>query len=247
MQIAYGSDRGKNRKVNEDYVSWFTNRAKQPLLLLCDGMGGHRAGDVASEMAVSHMGEAWKLTEFRDCEQVSRWLLDTIQKVNRLIFQKSLDYADLDGMGTTLVAATYVDRELVIAHVGDSRAYLYRNYQLKQLTEDHSLVHELVKSGEITVEEARKHPQKNVVTRSVGTRETIQVDLTSMPIATEDLLILCTDGLSNMIEEDQIKDILKDWSSLDDKVETLINAANDAGGLDNISLILAAFSDREEG
>uniref|UniRef100_UPI0035A08BF2 Stp1/IreP family PP2C-type Ser/Thr phosphatase n=1 Tax=Jeotgalibaca porci TaxID=1868793 RepID=UPI0035A08BF2 len=211
------------------------------------GMGGHRAGDVASEMAVSHMGEAWKLTEFRDCEQVSRWLLDTIQKVNRLIFQKSLDYADLDGMGTTLVAATYVDRELVIAHVGDSRAYLYRNYQLKQLTEDHSLVHELVKSGEITVDEARKHPQKNVVTRSVGTRETIQVDLTSMPVATEDLLILCTDGLSNMIEEDQIKNILKDWSSLDDKVETLINAANDAGGLDNISLILAAFSDREEG
>ena len=224
------TDTGKNRKVNEDYVSWFTNRAKQPLLLLCDGMGGHRAGDVASEMAVSHMGEAWKLTEFRDCEQVSRWLLDTIQKVNRLIFQKSLDYADLDGMGTTLVAATYVDRELVIAHVGDSRAYLYRNYQLKQLTEDHSLVHELVKSGEITVEEARKHPQRNVVT-----------------VATEDLLILCTDGLSNMIEEDQIKNILKDWSSLDDKVETLINAANDAGGLDNISLILAAFSDREEG
>lgn len=89
--------------------------------------------------------------------------------------------------------------------------------------------------------------KKNVVTRSVGTRETIQVDLTSMPVATEDLLILCTDGLSNMIEEDQIKNILKDWSSLDDKVETLINAANDAGGLDNISLILAAFSDREEG
>ncbi|HJB24157.1 MAG TPA: Stp1/IreP family PP2C-type Ser/Thr phosphatase [Candidatus Jeotgalibaca pullicola] len=246
MQIAYGSDRGKNRKINEDFVSWFSNENGQPLLLLCDGMGGHQAGDVASEMAVSHMGEAWKPTSFTDCEQVSVWLLNTIQKVNRLIFQKSLDFTDLDGMGTTLVAATYIGKELVIAHVGDSRAYLYRNYQLKQLTEDHSLVHELVKSGEISSEEAKNHPQKNIVTRSVGTRESIQVDLTSIPVLENDILLLCTDGLSNMVDEEGIKGVLKDWLSVEEKTNKLIESANEAGGLDNISVVLADFSERRE-
>ncbi|MDE1548017.1 Stp1/IreP family PP2C-type Ser/Thr phosphatase [Jeotgalibaca caeni] len=247
MQIAYGSDIGKNRSMNEDYVSWFKNQQNQPLMLICDGMGGHQAGDVASEMAVSHLGEAWKKTSFSQAESVSSWFLTTIQKVNQLIFQKSLDFVDLDGMGTTLVAAAVVAGELVVAHIGDSRAYLYRNYQLKQLTEDHSLVNELVKSGELSETEAKNHPQKNIVTRSMGNREKIQIDLTSVPIKKNDFLVLCTDGLSNLVDEEGLKRVLKDWMSLPDKVTKLIEMANEAGGSDNISVLIAHFIEKEEG
>lgn len=247
MQIAYRSDIGKSRAINEDFVSYFSNQKKQPLMLISDGMGGHRAGDVASEMAVSHLGEAWKETAFENVENVSSWLLNTIQKVNKLIFQKSLDFVDLDGMGTTLVAAAYVNEELVIAHIGDSRAYLYRNFQLKQLTDDHSLVNELMKTGELTETEARNHPQKNILTRSMGVKERIQVDLTSVPIQKNDVLLLCTDGLSNLIEEEEIKKVLKDWLPLEEKGEKLITLANEAGGRDNISVLLANFLEDEEG
>ncbi len=247
MQIAYRSDIGKSRAINEDFVSHFSNQKKQPLMLISDGMGGHRAGDVASEMAVSHLGEAWKETAFENVENVSSWLLNTIQKVNKLIFQKSLDFVDLDGMGTTLVAAAYVNEELVIAHIGDSRAYLYRNFQLKQLTDDHSLVNELMKTGELTETEARNHPQKNILTRSMGVKERIQVDLTSVPIQKNDVLLLCTDGLSNLIEEEEIKKVLKDWLPLEEKGEKLITLANEAGGRDNISVLLANFLEDEEG
>lgn len=247
MQIAYRSDIGKSRTINQDYVNWFKNKSGQPLAIVCDGMGGHKAGDVASEMAVSHMGEAWKKTSFQDTEHLSVWLLDVIQKVNSLIFQKSLDFVDLDGMGTTMVAAALVNDEMMVANVGDSRAYLYRDYILKQLTEDHSLVNEFVKSGEITVEEARYHPQKNIVTRSVGTREKVQIDLVAFPVRMNDLFILCTDGLTNMVAEEEISQILKDWLNAEEKIEKLIKLSNEAGGTDNITVLLFDFSEGEEG
>lgn len=246
MHIAFRSDVGKNRTTNEDYVNWFTNSGNQPLMLLCDGMGGHRAGDVASEMAVSHMGQAWKETAFSTPESVSVWLLHAVQKVNKLIFQKSLDFVDLDGMGTTLIAATYVKGQLVIAHVGDSRAYLYRDFLFKQLTEDHSLVHELVKSGELTDEEARNHPQRNFITRAVGVKEQIQVDLTSMPIQSGDVLLLCTDGLSSVLSDEDLKKVLKNWMTIDEKASDYIRLANEAGGPDNISVLIASFENGEE-
>ncbi|MGP6147664.1 Stp1/IreP family PP2C-type Ser/Thr phosphatase [Jeotgalibaca sp. A122] len=247
MHIAYKSDVGKNRSTNEDYVNWFNNRGKQPLMILCDGMGGHRAGDVASEMAVSHIGEAWKDTSFSNPESVSTWLLNAIQKVNSLIFQKSLDFVDLDGMGTTLIAAAHVKGQLIIAHVGDSRAYYYRDFHMKQLTEDHSLVRELVKSGELTHEEAQNHPQRNFITRAVGVKEKIQVDLTSLPVAAGDLLILCTDGLSSVLGDEQLKQVLKSWMTIDEKVDKFIELANEAGGPDNISVLIAEFEQGEEG
>lgn len=247
MQIAFKSDVGKKRSTNEDYVNWFTNNGKQPLMLLCDGMGGHQAGDVASEMAVSHIGEAWKATAFDNPESVSVWLLNAVQKVNSLIFQKSLDFVDLDGMGTTLIAAAFIRGQLVIAHVGDSRAYLYRDFQLKQLTEDHSLVRELVKSGELTEEEARNHPQKNYITRAVGVKEKVQVDLTSLPILAGDLLVLCTDGLSSVIGDEELKNVLKSWMTIEEKAIKFVDAANEAGGPDNISVLIAEFEQGEEG
>lgn len=245
MRVAYQSDTGRQREHNQDYAGYFLNQNQQPLLLVCDGMGGHNAGDVASEMAVSHLGALWEGTAHDSAEQLSAWLLQAIQKVNRLIHQKSGEYAGLEGMGTTLVAAGMVKGEVVTAHVGDSRAYLYRNYQLKQLTEDHSLVNELVKSGEISVEEAKHHPRKNVVTRSVGTRTRIEIDMTAFPIYKGDVLLLCSDGLTNMVEGAYITTVLKEWGGLEEKVARLITAANDAGGHDNISVLLAEIT--EEG
>lgn len=247
MQIAYRSDIGKKRTVNQDYVSWFKNKNNQPLMIVCDGMGGHKAGDVASEMAVSHLGQAWKQTSFQDIDRLSSWLLDSIQKINSLIFQKSLDFIDLDGMGTTLVAAAFVKEEVLIANVGDSRAYLFREDQLKQLTEDHSLVNEFVKSGEISLEDAQHHPQKNIVTRSVGSRKMVQVDLVAFPARPKDILILCTDGLTNMISEKEIKQILKQSSPLEKKTDQLIELSNDAGGSDNITVLITEFVEKKEG
>lgn len=240
MKVAYRSDIGRQRNHNQDYTGCFLNRNRQPLLIVCDGMGGHNGGDVASEMAVSHMGAFWKDTSLRNTEQLSIWFSHTIQKVNRLIYQRSKEFHDLAGMGTTLVAASVIDGEVVIAHVGDSRAYLYRRYLLEQLTEDHSLVNEFVKSGEITAEEAKLHPRKNVVTRSVGTSVDVEVDIVARPFAEGDMLLLCSDGLINMLEETRIVTILKEWLPLEEKVEALISAANEAGGLDNISVLLAS-------
>ncbi|AQS52941.1 Serine/threonine phosphatase stp [Jeotgalibaca dankookensis] len=247
MQIAFKSDIGKSRTTNEDYVNWFENSKGQLLMILCDGMGGHLAGDVASEMAVSHMGEAWKETAFDKPENVSTWLLQTIQKINRLIFQKSLDFIDLDGMGTTLVAAAYVEGEITLAHVGDSRAYLYRDFLLKQLTEDHSLVSELIKFGEITYEEAEKHPQRNYITRAVGMKEKILIDLTTFTMQEGDTLILCTDGLSSVLSTNQIKHVLKGWHPIKEKTKTLVDLANKEGGPDNISVLIAEVGKGEEG
>lgn len=246
MQIAYRSDIGVKRTINQDYVSWFKNKNNQHLMIVCDGMGGHRAGDVASEMAVSHLGQAWKETSFQNTENVSVWLIHTIQKVNSLIFQKSLDFIDLDGMGTTLVAAAILEEEILVANVGDSRAYVFREYRLNQLTEDHSLVNEFVKSGEITAEEAKTHPQKNIVTRSIGNRNTVQVDLTAYPIQHNDYLMLCTDGLTNMLSDEEMTKVLKEWKNVEEKVNKLIDLANQAGGLDNSTVLLINFDGKED-
>ncbi|CZQ82701.1 protein phosphatase 2c [Trichococcus palustris] len=246
MQIAFKSDIGKNRSINQDYVNCFMNDAKQTLMIVCDGMGGHKAGDVASEMGVSHLGASWKNTSFRNSEELSRWFISSIQRVNDLIFQKSLDFSDLDGMGTTLVAAAVVGKELVIANIGDSRAYVYRNYRLRQITEDHSLVNEFIKSGEITVEEAQHHPRKNILTRSVGVTKKVDIDIMAMPILKGDVLLMCSDGLTNMLTDDEISQLLKEWMPLEEKAASLVDKANEAGGSDNITVLLADLTLREE-
>ena len=245
MQIAFKSDRGLNRAINQDYVSYFMNEAGQPLMIVCDGMGGHKAGDVASEMGVSHLGAAWKGSRFTNSEELSRWLIANIQRVNDLVFQKSLDYSDLDGMGTTLVAAAIVGKEIVFANIGDSRAYVYRNYKLRQITEDHSLVNEFIKSGEITPEEAQHHPRKNILTRSLGVSRKLDIDIIAMPLVQGVLLLLCSDGLTNMMDDEEIAQMLKEWLPLEEKVLSLVDKANAAGGLDNITVLLADFTDRE--
>lgn len=238
MQIEFQSDVGRKRNTNQDYANVFVNRAGVKLAVLADGMGGHRAGDVASQMAVTNLGTSWEEQELLDNEKIAQWFIQMIQQENTIIYTQGQQEPAYSGMGTTIVAAALLEEQFTIAHVGDSRAYLIRDGQIKQLTEDHSLVNELVKSGEITEEMAVNHPRKNILTRSVGMPGTVEVDVATHLWQPGDQLLLCSDGLTNMVAESDIAAIASSSLLLSEKVERLINQANEAGGADNITVLL---------
>lgn len=247
MQVAIKSDVGQRRTVNEDAAGYFLSQTHLPLLVVCDGIGGHNAGDVASALALSYLGDRWNETAFTEIEDAYQWLIQTIQEANDAIFQQSQEYDDLNGMGTTLVAGVIVADQLLIANVGDSRAYLLRDNQLKQLTEDQSLVNMLLKSGEITPEEATNHPSKHVVTQSLGVTLNVDVDYVRAALRQGDQLLLCSDGLTDMLDAPAIQDVLAQTTNVDEQVDHIIEAANQAGGRDNITALIAQITVDEEG
>ncbi|MFJ8451106.1 Stp1/IreP family PP2C-type Ser/Thr phosphatase [Aerococcus viridans] len=254
MEIASKTDVGVERKQNQDQVGVFYNQDQAAILLLCDGMGGHNAGDVASEMAIYHVGNAWESTEnMTDPNIISEWLTDQIKTANAHIFEKANQYHDLSGMGTTIVAAVPLEdsAQVVLAHVGDSRIYIHQVDELKQITKDHSFVQELLDMDMITKEEAQVHPQKNIVTRAVGIAANVDVDIDVVDFLVDDTLLLCSDGLTDMVEETEALAILTDESlSIEAKADQLVDVANDHGGRDNISVVIAhrkpPFTEREE-
>ncbi|MBF8808665.1 MAG: Stp1/IreP family PP2C-type Ser/Thr phosphatase [Enterococcus lacertideformus] len=243
MQIEYQSDVGRRRNTNQDYASVFTNQAGIKLAVLADGMGGHRAGDIASQMAVTNLGTAWESLDLNNDEKVAQWFIKAIQEENTRIYQCGQEQSDYNGMGTTIVAAALSEDQFTIAHVGDSRAYLVREDRIIQLTEDHSLVNELVKSGEISEEMAANHPRKNILTRSVGMPGTVEVDVSTYFWQLKDRLLLCSDGLTNMLSEETIGTIINQEGALLDKVTELIERANEAGGADNITVLLIEYKE----
>ena len=243
MQIEYQSDVGRRRNTNQDYASVFTNQEGIKLAILADGMGGHRVGDIASQMAVLNLGNAWEEQDLTDDEKIAQWFIQAIQEENALIYQRGQEQPEYNGMGTTIVAAALSEERFTIAHVGDSRAYLIRDGKIIQLTEDHSLVNELVKSGEISEEMAVNHPRKNILTRSVGMPGTVEVDVSTYIWQLKDRLLLCSDGLTNMLSEEMIETIVNQEGTLSDKVTELINQANEAGGADNITVLLIEFKE----
>ncbi|MBA5280057.1 Stp1/IreP family PP2C-type Ser/Thr phosphatase [Enterococcus hirae] len=243
MQIEYQSDVGRRRNTNQDYASVFTNQAGIKLAVLADGMGGHRAGDIASQMAVTNLGTAWENLSLSDDEKVAQWFIKTIQEENTRIYQRGQEQPEYNGMGTTIVAAALSEDQFTIAHVGDSRAYLIREDKIIQLTEDHSLVNELVKSGEISEEMAANHPRKNILTRSVGMPGTVEVDVSTYIWQLKDRLLLCSDGLTNMLSEETIGTIINQEGAFFDKVTELIERANEAGGADNITVLLIEYKE----
>ena len=247
MEIAIKSDVGQRRTLNEDAAGYFLNTQNVPLIIVCDGIGGHNAGDVASAMALSHLGKRWEEESITDTESAYQWLVKNIQIENDRIFQKANQYRELDGMGTTIVVAVVIEDKLLVANVGDSRAYLYRNYQMKQLTEDHTLVNELLKSGEISEEEAKHHPQRNIVTQSLGITLNVQIDFVRVSLKNQDIILLCSDGLTNMVEDQYLKEILGNYSGAASQAEKAVSAANEAGGRDNITVAIAKYISREEG
>lgn len=246
MEINFQTDVGRKRNTNQDYAGVFKNKAGIALAILADGMGGHLAGDIASQMAVNHVGERWAESDIDTADKAAQWLIQAIQSENEVIYEKGQSVPEYAGMGTTIVSAALMGQSYVLANIGDSRAYLVRNRQLIQLTEDHSLVNELVKSGEITQEMAANHPRKNVLTRSLGMPNTVEVDVASHLRVDDDYILLCSDGLTNMVSEETILAVLLSDDSLEQKVKMLISLANEAGGVDNITALVIHFNKNEE-
>lgn len=230
------TDIGRKRKLNQDYV--FTS--EQPVgnlpnvFIVADGMGGHNAGDYASRYTVETMiGEIAASRE----ENPVRILEKAIQAANDHIRNKAGQDPHLTGMGTTVVAATCKDRILHVANVGDSRLYVVGE-QMKQITRDHSLVEEMVRLGGLGREEARNHPDKNIITRAIGASETVEVDFFTVSLAEGDIVLMCSDGLTNMLEDEEIRMIMNRQRDIVEKAQELVKAANNNGGKDNITVIL---------
>ena len=213
MEISLLTDVGQKRTNNQDYVNHYVNRAGRTMIILADGMGGHRAGNIASEMAVK-------------------------------IHQLGQDDA-YKGMGTTLEAVAIIGNQAIYAHIGDSRIGLIRGEEYYQLTSDHSLVNELLKAGQLTPEEAASHPQKNIITQSIGQKDEVQPDFGMITLDPGDYLLLNSDGLTNMISGSEICDIVTSDIPLADKTATLVRFANNAGGLDNITVALVSMNEED--
>ncbi len=223
-----GSDTGRQRRANEDSLLVIS-----PLFVVADGMGGAQAGEVASRIAVEAFGAG-----LPDGEQPERALAAVVQQANAQIHELSHANAEQAGMGTTLTAVYVGEQEVAIAHVGDSRAYVLRNEQLLRLTDDHSLVDELMRQGRLTPEEAIEHPQRSVITRALGIEGDVEVDTRSFRGQAGDVYLICSDGLTTMIDEQQITELLLGAPRLREAGEALIASANRAGGRDNITVIL---------
>lgn len=230
------TDIGMVRKVNQDYVFCYNDTIGplSNLFLVADGMGGHQAGDYASRYCVEMVANGVKDSQARSPIGV---LESAIQNANMAVFRQAQSDETLYGMGTTIVAATVVGSELYVANIGDSRAYLIHN-DMKQITEDHSLVEEMIRSGDIKRKDAKSHPNKNIITRAIGTNALVQVDFFELTLQEGDVLLLCTDGLTNMLEDEEIFNIVKEKSDLDAAGKELVRAANANGGRDNIGLVL---------
>jgi PPM family protein phosphatase len=225
----HDSDLGRQRQGNEDnyYV-------RAPLFVVADGMGGAQAGEVASELAVKQFEGG-----LPDRRAPGRALVEMIQAANAEIHRQARDDPDRAGMGTTVTAAYVAGDEVVVAHVGDSRCYLFRDGDLIRLTRDHSLVGELVARGKLTEEQAETHPQRSVITRALGAYPEVEVDTEVFPARDGDVFLLCSDGLTGMVHEPELKAMLEDRDrSLEQTGRALIAAANEAGGRDNITVIL---------
>jgi protein phosphatase len=239
MNYSLKTNQGK-RKDNQDYTQTFFNQSNLLLAVLCDGLGGHQAGDIASEMAVSQIGNAWEATDFTmsDTYIVQQWLNKKINEENTRIFEAASTYSDLEGMGTTLVACVVLEEQLLFANVGDSRAYTYFDGSIQLMTEDHSFVSELQRKGELTDLEAMNHFNKNALTRSLGVDGRVEVDFFKTSKHSTDLVLLNSDGLSNVVGEEDMVKILAADTPLDKKAENLIKTAIDHDASDNITVNL---------
>lgn len=232
MRVGAQTDRGLLRSENED-AYW----AQPPWFAVADGMGGHSAGEVASRIAVETVRE-WAE---RGHQGTAKELVAAIEEANRRIWQMSQREAHFTGMGTTLTVAHIAFPRCLVAHVGDSRCYRFRGGKLHQLTSDHSVVAELVRTGTLTEEEAASHPQRNLLTRALGMAPEVDVDVIQEHLMAGDVVVLCTDGLTGVVAAAEIESILTETASLDEAAERLVSEANAKGGPDNITVLLVAI------
>lgn len=230
------TDIGERRRINQDYV--FCSEAaigRLPnLFIVADGMGGHNAGDYASRYCVEFFKQKIEESEI---ESPIALIEAAIKEANEALWSKAQEQSDLEGMGTTLVAATIFDKEMYVANVGDSRLYVVGK-EIKQVTEDHSLVEVMVKTGELNRNEARLHPNKNIITRAIGANTTVAPDFFEVNLEEGDTVLMCSDGLTNMLEDETIERIIKENDDPSAAAETLVKCANENGGKDNIAIII---------
>ncbi|WP_040948594.1 Stp1/IreP family PP2C-type Ser/Thr phosphatase [Gorillibacterium massiliense] len=239
MLTAVRTDIGRIRAVNEDRALVTPDLNGLVFAIVADGMGGHQAGDTASQMAVELIHEGLQQVQPDASEEERKLLLhEAIQSANRQIYEVSRSRQQFSGMGTTVVALLATEQSLTIANIGDSRAYLRRNDKLIRLTEDHSLVYELMKSGQLTAEEAENHPRRNVLTRALGTDPDVEADICVHNWEPGDIILVCSDGLSTMATDTTLLRVLQGDGDLGQIADSLILTALEAGGDDNITVVL---------
>lgn len=240
--MIYGacSDVGKMRKINQDSY-YLSENTSLPLFVVADGMGGHNAGEIASSVAIKIVKKCldtkYELIISNELD-VTTFIEETLKLSNKEIYKMGKSNIEYNGMGTTITIGCIKDDKLYIGHIGDSRAYIINKQKFMQITQDHSLVAELVKNGSISEDEATNHPQKNVITRALGTDIDVKVDISEYKLERNDIILLCTDGLTNMVSENIIKEIIMSCDDLQKACETLIENANKNGGKDNSTVML---------
>lgn len=236
LKIGFKTDRGKLRDNNEDYL--YVNE-KAGLFVVADGMGGHSAGKVASRLAVERIKEYLTSSPLPSEEKrVREAIIDAIQFANKDILKKASWYKELQGMGATVVLAMVKEGKLYVSHVGDSRAYLLRGEDFRRLTKDNSLVTRMVTRGHLTEEQARHHYLRGIITQALGKEEALSVRVDTLPYEEEDVLLLCTDGLTNLLKDEEIKEILLSLSFPQEACNQLVERANQEGGIDNITVVV---------
>ena len=248
MKSCYMTDSGKVRSHNEDSVTILKNASDEYLLVVADGIGGHRKGEVASSIAVSRLGK-----RFNDTPSIGtkldavNWLNDNINEINKEILEYGETNTDSKGLGTTVVVALLTKNYLIFGNIGDSSGYVIKNNKLHKVTKAHTLVNLLVEAGNITPEEAKTHPKKNILMKALGVSEKCELDIFDVDM-TIDGILLCSDGLTNMLTSDQIEKVLcEEELSIEEKVSKLIRKCNARGGTDNISIAYLTINEGSNG
>lgn len=246
MRSFYLTDAGKVRDHNEDSVIILENSTGDILMAIADGMGGHSAGEVASSIAIGYLGKHFKET-FIYLTKVNavNWIRDAVEEINTLIFQHEKTHPESKGMGTTLVMAVITDNYILMGNVGDSSGFVIKDLKLRKVTYDHTLVNLLVSAGELTKEEASVHPKKNVLMKALGASLEIDVDIFDCDMDITGVF-LSSDGLTNMLEREQIEKVLIGEGTIEEKLVKLIRKANNRGGTDNISVAYVDFREGDE-
>lgn len=240
MKTAYQTDIGRQRSQNQDRVCVFHN-GENLLAIVTDGIGGNRSGDVAATIAIDQLGHQFMMAAPQDENEAKSWFQEQVLAANSLVLKKSTEKSSYHGMGTTLVAALFIgNSQVVVANIGDSRGYIYHEQRLTQITVDHSLVNELVKNGDLSEDAARLSPQNNIITRAIGISKDAQIEVNAFPFEPGDKLLLCSDGLSKMVANAEMAQVLASTQlSLGEQCHKLVALANEAGGPDNVTVLIS--------
>lgn len=242
MRFAGITNTGLVRDINQDSFRIIDRKGRNTpvFIILADGMGGHNAGELASGLAVEYAADKARNSRIAQRNQAA-FITETMNEANELVFEKSQEDIAHIGMGTTMIMAAVSDGNLCVGHIGDSRVYLLRGEEIERITTDHSLIEELVSSGAITREEAENHPSKNIITRALGCGPEISADIYNKKTKPGDIVLLCTDGLTNMVRENEIASILQGSENPEESCRMLIQKANEYGGEDNVTAIAVYY------